>query len=47
MIEIKRIKGIDVSYHQGNIDFKKVAKDGIQFVVLREGYRTTIDPKFI
>ena len=30
-----KIKGIDVSYWQGNIDFKKVAKDGIKFVILR------------
>lgn len=40
-------KGIDISYHQGNVDFEKVAKYGIKFVILREGYRTTIDKKFL
>lgn len=42
-----KIKGIDVSYWQGNIDFKKVAKDGIKFAILRQGYRKSIDSKFI
>lgn len=32
------IKGIDVSYHQGKIDFKKVKDSGIEFVILRCGY---------
>ena len=40
-------KGIDISYWQGNVDFSKVKKDGIQFVILREGYRKTIDENFI
>lgn len=40
-------KGMDVSYHQGTIDFKKAKKDGIDFVILREGYRKTIDKKFL
>jgi len=30
-----KIKGMDISYWQGNIDFKKVAADGIKFAVLR------------
>lgn len=30
-----KIKGIDISSHQGNIDFKKVAADEIKFAVLR------------
>ena len=42
-----KIKGIDISYHQGTVDFKKVAADDIKFVILREGYRKTIDPKFL
>ena len=42
-----KIKGIDVSYWQGNINFKKVAEDGIKFAILRQGYRKTIDSKFI
>lgn len=40
-------KGIDVSYWQGNIDWKKVKEDGIEFAVLREGYRQTIDKTFL
>lgn len=31
--------GIDVSYHQGNIDFSKVKAAGYDFVILRIGYR--------
>ncbi len=31
--------GIDVSYHQGEIDWQRVAADGIDFVILRVGYR--------
>ena len=33
-----KIKGIDVSKHQGNIDFAKVKNDGIEFVIIRIGY---------
>lgn len=32
------IKGIDVSKHQGKIDFKKVKASGIEFVIIRAGY---------
>ena len=31
--------GIDVSYFQNEIDFKKVKESGIEFVILRLGYR--------
>ncbi|MDE7278558.1 MAG: hypothetical protein K2N26_02390, partial [Oscillospiraceae bacterium] len=31
--------GIDVSYHQGDVDWTKVAADGIDFVIMRVGYR--------
>ena len=31
--------GVDVSTHQGEIDWKKVAADGIDFVMLRVGFR--------
>ena len=41
------MKGIDVSYHQEKIDWKKVKADGVQFAVLREGYRNVIDKRFI
>ncbi|MBQ9549707.1 MAG: hypothetical protein IJU87_02740, partial [Lachnospiraceae bacterium] len=31
--------GIDVSHHQGNIDWQAVASQGIEFAILRIGYR--------
>ena len=31
--------GIDVSYHQGDVEWTKVAADGIDFVIMRVGYR--------
>lgn len=41
-------RGIDISYWQGNVDFKKVKmSDDIKFAILREGYRQTTDKKFI
>ena len=41
------IKGIDVSKHNGYINWKKVKSSGIQFAIIRAGYGTdTIDPKF-
>lgn len=40
-------KGIDISTWQGTVDFAKVKADGIQFVILREGYRQAIDNKFL
>ena len=39
------IKGIDVSYWQGTIDWAKVKAAGVRFAVIREGYRKTIDEK--
>lgn len=39
-------KGIDISYHQGNIDFNKVKESGIEFVIIREGYRQNTDIRF-
>lgn len=32
------IKGIDVSKWQGEIDFQKAKNDGVEFVIIREGY---------
>ena len=32
-------KGIDVSYHQGDIDWEKVKSDGYDFAIIRVGYR--------
>lgn len=31
-------KGIDISYHNGNIDFNKVKESGIKFVIIRASY---------
>lgn len=39
------MKGIDVSYHNGNIDFAKVKDAGIEFVIIRAGYGKTISQK--
>lgn len=35
----KILNGIDVSYHNGTINWQKVKADGVQFVFLRIGYR--------
>ncbi len=40
------MKGIDISYYQGNVNFADVAKDGIEFVILRDGYGSHTDKKF-
>jgi GH25 family lysozyme M1 (1,4-beta-N-acetylmuramidase) len=40
-------KGIDVSEHQGIIDWKKVKDDGIEFAILRVGYAVTLDKQFL
>lgn len=39
-------KGIDVSKWQGVIDWNKVKQSGVQFVIIRGGYSTTVDEKF-
>ena len=40
-----KIKGIDVSYYQKNVDYKKVKKSGIDFVLIRAGYGKYISQK--
>ena len=40
-----KIKGIDVSKHNGKIDFKKVKDSGIQFVIIRIGYGGSVPVK--
>lgn len=40
-----KIKGIDVSQWQGNIDFNKVKASGINFVILRAGYGKYLSQK--
>ena len=39
-------KGIDISYHQGAVNFAELKKSGIDFVILRSSYRQTTDSKF-
>lgn len=39
------IKGIDVSRHQGTINWKKVKSDGVKFAILRAGYGREISQK--
>lgn len=40
-------KGIDVSKHQGTINWEKVKAAGIQYAIIRAGYgRNNIDPQF-
>ena len=40
------LKGIDISYHQNDIDWQKVKNSGVQFAIIRGGSGTTIDSKF-
>lgn len=41
-------RGIDVSAHQGDIDLVKLAKNGVEFVIIRVGFGVngTLDKKF-
>ena len=39
-------KGIDISVWQGNINAGRVKNSGIEFVILREGYRQAVDSRF-
>lgn len=39
------IKGIDVSYAQGNVDWEEVKRAGIEFVMIRAGYGREISQK--
>ncbi len=39
---MRAIKGIDVSVHQGKIDWKKVKADGIEFAIIRCGFGSDI-----
>ena len=44
-ISQERLKGIDISEHQGHINFSKVAKE-VSFAILRTGYSTVTDKRF-
>lgn len=39
------MRGIDVSVHNGNIDWQKVKNAGIQFAILRAGYGRELSQK--
>lgn len=39
--------GCDISYYQGNINFVVLKKNGIRAVIIRAGYGTTVDKRFI
>ena len=39
-------RGVDVSHWQGDIDWSKVAKDDISFVMLGTRYKGNVDPNF-
>lgn len=39
-----RLKGIDVSGYQGEIDFKKVKDSGVEFVIVKAGYSSSTVP---
>ena len=38
-MNVRTFKGIDVSQHQGNIDWKRVAEAGVKFAMIRVGFR--------
>ena len=43
------MKGIDVSKHQGKIDWQKVKAAGVEFAIVRAGYgmyENQVDPQF-
>lgn len=43
----KVIRGCDISYWQGNVDFTKMYKAGIRFIIIRAGYGTKVDKFFV
>lgn len=40
------VEGIDISYANPQVDFKKVAKAGVKFVIIRTGYKEKTDTHF-
>ena len=38
--------GLDLSYHSGEVDFVALKNSGVEFVILRVGYNTSLDVKF-
>ena len=43
---MSKIFGIDVSFWQGDFDFKKAKNEGVKFAILRGAYSTSKDKKF-
>lgn len=43
----KTVQACDISYWQGQIDFKKMYAAGIRIVIIRAGYGTTQDKNFV
>lgn len=39
-------RGVDLSYHDGNVNFSSLAASGVDFVILRVGYSDVKDVKF-
>ena len=37
--QYKALRGVDVSEHQGTIDWQKVRDDGVEYAIIRTGYR--------
>lgn len=44
---VQSLKGIDVSRHQGEINWKKVAGEDISYAFIRAGYRGTTEGKLV
>lgn len=40
-------EGCDISYYQGDVNFVKLKASGIRAVIIRAGYGTTIDKRFV
>lgn len=45
--EVHSLKGIDVSKHQGTIDWEKVADDEVSYAFLRAGFRGSSEGKLV
>ena len=46
--EVKRVThGIDVARYQGTIDWKQAADSGVEFAMVRLGYRTQVDGEIV
>ncbi len=41
------VAGCDISYYQGDVDFEIMKRTGIKAVIIRAGYGTTVDKRFV